>query len=87
MPTHEKQDWVSVIEALPHLEGELKDRINEGTVVIGRGQPISNDHLAKAKQIRVVSRRKKAGEEPQHYPLDEPAHTITQVQHIMEEVA
>ena len=38
------------------------------------------------KQIRVVSRRRKTGEEPQHYPLDEPAHTVTQVQHIMEEI-
>jgi site-specific DNA-cytosine methylase len=58
-PTHAKEEWVSVLEALPHLEEEL-----EGT--------------------RIVSRRRKAGEEPQSYdPLD-PAHTITQVRHVIE---
>jgi len=28
-PTHSKEDWVSVIEALPHLEGELKMTTNK----------------------------------------------------------
>lgn len=28
-PTHSKDDWVSVIEALPHLEGELKMTTNK----------------------------------------------------------
>lgn len=59
-PTHTKEDWVSVLDALPYLEGELR----------------GND--------RVVSRRRKAGEEPQSYTPDRPAHTITQVQHIIE---
>ena len=61
-PTHTKEDWVSVIEALPHLEEELN------------ANP------------RIVSRRRKANEEPQSYTPDRPAHTITQVTHIMENI-
>ena len=60
--SHSKEDWVSVLDALPHLEGELT-------------MPTNN---------RIVSRRRKAGEEPQSYTPDRPAHTITQVQHIIE---
>jgi site-specific DNA-cytosine methylase len=88
MPTHEKQDWVSVIEALPHLEGELKaaESMKERWSNLGVDNQFPTITSQSPKQIRVVSRRKKAGEEPQHYPLDEPAHTVTQVQHIMEEV-
>jgi site-specific DNA-cytosine methylase len=34
--------------------------------------------------VRIISRRRKAGEEPQHYNPNGPAHTITQVNHIIE---
>jgi len=36
---------------------------------------------------RIVSRRRKKGEEPQSYSPTRPAHTITQVQHIIENIS
>ena len=85
-PTHSKEDWVSVLDALPYLEGELTaapsmvDRWSN----IGNDRPFPTVTSQSPKQIRVVSRRRKAGEEPQSYTPDRPAHTITQVQHIIE---
>jgi len=85
-PSHSKDDWVSVLDALPYLEGELEaapsmvDRRSN----IGNDRPFPTVTSQSPKQIRVVSRRRKAGEEPQSYTPDRPAHTITQVQHIIE---
>lgn len=88
IPTCDKADWVSVLEALPHLEGELEavPSMVERWGNLGVDSQFPTVTSQSPKQIRVVSRRRKTGEEPQHYPLDEPAHTVTQVQHIMEEV-
>jgi len=87
-PTHEKADWVSVLEALPHLDGELKavESMKERWSNLGVNGQFPTVTSQSPKQIRVVSRRKKTGEEPQTYDLDGPAHTVTQVQHIMEDV-
>lgn len=85
-PTHTQEDWVSVLDALPYLEGELTaapsmvDRCSN----VGNNHPFPTVTSQSPKQIRVVSRRRKAGEEPQSYTPDRPAHTITQVQHIIE---
>jgi len=85
-PTHTQEDWVSVLDALPYLEGEL----TAAPSMVDRWSNVGNNHpfptvtSQSPKQIRVVSRRRKAGEEPQSYTPDRPAHTITQVQHIIE---
>jgi site-specific DNA-cytosine methylase len=39
-PSHTKDEWVSVIEALPHLEGELTENINPNI----RQRPITEPH-------------------------------------------
>lgn len=88
IPSHAKDEWKSVLDALPHLEGELEavPSMVERWGNLGVKSQFPTVTSQSPKQIRVVSRRKKTGEEPQHYPLDEPAHTVTQVQHIMEEI-
>lgn len=84
--SHSKEQFVSVLEALPHLEGELTatpsmvDRWSN----IGNNHPFPTVTSQSPKQIRVVSRRRKAGEEPQSYTPDRPAHTITQLPGVIE---
>ncbi len=88
IPSHDKMDWVSVLDALPHLEGELEAVPSMvarwGNLGVNKQFPTVTSQSPK--QIRVVSRRRKSGEDPQSYELDGPAHTVTQVQHIMENV-
>ena len=88
VPTCDKADWVSVIEALPHLEGELEavPSMVERWSKLGVNGQFPTVTSQSPKQIRVVSRRRKSGEEPQSYDLSGPAHTVTQVQHIMENI-
>lgn len=64
-PSHFKENWVSVLDALPYLENEIYS----------------------ISQTRIVSRRRKKNEAPQSYPPTSPAHTITQVRHIIEDVS
>ena len=85
-PTHTKEDWVSVIEALPHLEGELSMTVNKNIKQRTVEEPMRTITSKTPSQTRIVSRRRKANEEPQSYTPDRPAHTITQVTHIMENV-
>ncbi len=85
-PSHTKDDWVSVIEALPHLEGELKMTTNKNIKQRTVNEPMRTITSKTPSQTRIVSRRRKKGEEPQSYSPERPAHTITQVQHIMENV-
>ena len=88
MPSHDKMNWVSVLDALPHLEGELEavPSMVERWGNLGVESQFPTVTSQSPKQIRVVSRRRKSGEEPQSYDLEGPAHTVTQVQHIMENV-
>lgn len=85
-PTHTKDEWVSVIEALPHLEGELNMTTNKNIKQRTVDDPMRTITSKTSSQTRIVSRRRKKGEEPQSYSPKRPAHTITQVQHIMENV-
>lgn len=85
-PTHTKDEWVSVIEALPHLEGELKMTTNKNIKQRTVDEPMRTITSKTPSQTRIVSRRRKKGEEPQSYSPERPAHTITQVQHIMENI-
>ena len=85
-PTHTKEDWVSVIEALPHLEGELSMTVNKNIKQRTVDDPMRTITSKSPSQTRIVSRRRKANEEPQSYTPDRPAHTITQVTHIMENI-
>jgi len=84
--THTKDEWVSVIEALPHLEGELNMTTNKNIKQRTVDEPMRTITSKTPSQTRIVSRRRKKGEEPQSYSPERPAHTITQVQHIMENV-
>ena len=83
-PTHTKEEWVSVIEALPHLEGELNMTTNKNIKQRSVEEPMRTITSKTPSQTRIVSRRRKAGEEPQAYNPSRPAHTITQVTHILE---
>jgi len=85
-PTHTKDEWVSVIEALPHLEGELNMTTNKNIEQRTVNEPMRTITSKTPSQTRIVSRRRKKGEEPQSYSPSKPAHTITQVQHIMENI-
>ena len=85
-PTHTKDEWVSVIEALPHLEGELNMSVNKNIKQRTVDEPMRTITSKTPSQTRIVSRRRKKGEEPQSYSPERPAHTITQVQHIMENI-
>ena len=88
VPTCDKADWNSVLDALPYLEGELEaaPSMVERWANLGVNGQFPTITSQSPKQIRVVSRRRKSGEEPQSYDLEGPAHTVTQVQHIMENI-
>ena len=85
-PTHTKDDWVSVIEALPDLQGELEMTINKNIRQRTVDEPMRSMTSKTPSQTRIVSRRRKKGEEPQSYPPENPAHTITQLPHIAERI-
>lgn len=75
--THRKEEWVSVIDALPHLEGELKIIVNKKIKPRTINEPIRSITSKLPSQIQIVSRHKKKNQEPQFYNLNEPSHTIT----------
>ena len=103
-PTHSKDEWVSVLDALPYLKELIrppsmknhwsKDRdINTPFPTI-TSQSVNQIRVnvnttggGSSNNTRIVSRRRKKGEEPQSYLPTRPAHTITQVQHIIENIS
>ena len=78
------ENWVSVIEALPDLQGELEMTTNPNIRQRTADEPMRTITSKTAGQTRIVSRRRKKGEKPQSYSPKRPAHTITQVNHIIE---
>ena len=60
-PTHSKEEWVSVIEALPHLEGDLMDS--------GRAS-------AKTTGINPATGKKEGGSGPLFRELSDPSYTV-----------
>ena len=60
-PTHTKEEWVSVIEALPHLEGDLMDS--------GRAS-------AKTTGINPATGKKEGGSGPLFRELSDPSYTV-----------
>ena len=82
--THDSENWVSVIEALPDLQGELEMTTNPNIRQRTADEPMRTITSKTPGQTRIVSRRRKKGEEPQTYSPERPAHTITQVNHIIE---
>jgi site-specific DNA-cytosine methylase len=117
-PTHLKDEWVSVLDALPYLNdlsnsadvlmdsGRSSSKTSgvnprtgkkeggSGPLFRGIDEPsytiMSSPRVLKLEALgstRIVSRRRKKGEEPQSYTPTRPAHTITQVQHIIENIS
>jgi DNA (cytosine-5)-methyltransferase 1 len=70
----------STLEAAPSMSAKRR------WTKLGLDQPFPTVTSSSPSQIRIVSRRRKAHEEPQSYTIDGPAHTITQVTHIVEEL-
>lgn len=54
-PTHSKDDWVSVIEALPHLQGELEMTVNRNIRQRTVDEPMRSITSKTASQTRIVS--------------------------------
>jgi len=92
-PTHSKETWVSVIEAIPDLLGcellpapSMASRWKDLTI----NKPFPTITSQSPNQIRIVSRRISKrmsvirGVDSQFYFPHQPAHTITQVNHIIE---
>ena len=86
--SHSKEQFVSVLEALPYLEEELiaAPSMAKRWPTLSVSNPFPTVTSQSPKQIRIVSRRRKAGQEPQAYSPTKPAHTITQLPGILEEV-
>ena len=87
-PTNE---GLTVQDVLPDLIGSTLEpspymASKKRWTKLGMDKPFPTVTSCSPSQIRIVSRRRKAHEEPQSYPIDKPAHTITQVNHIVEEV-
>jgi len=82
--THTKEQWVSIIKALPHLEGELNEIVNKKIKQRTIDEPIRSITSKIPSQTRIVSRRKKADEKPQSYDLNSNSHCITSIPHIIE---
>lgn len=92
-PTHSKENWVSVIEAIPDLLG---CELSPAPSMASRCKDLNLENVfptitsQSQNQIRIVSRRisKKMailrGVDSQFYTPHQPAHTITQVNHIIE---
>ena len=84
--THNKEKWISVLEALPELEGELEMTTNKNIRQRTFDEPMRSITSKTPSQTRIVSRRRKQGEEPQSYNIENPSHTITQLPHILENI-
>jgi site-specific DNA-cytosine methylase len=82
--THTKEEWVSIIKALPHLEGELNEIVNKKIKQRTIEEPIRSITSKIPSQTRIVSRRKKAAKEPSSYDLNSNSHCITSLPHIIE---
>lgn len=87
-PTNE---GLTVQDVLPDLIGSTLEpapsmAAKKRWTKLGLDEPFPTVTSCSTSQIRIVSRRRKAHEEPQSYPIDKPAHTITQVNHIVEKV-
>jgi DNA (cytosine-5)-methyltransferase 1 len=82
--THSKENWVSIIEALPNLKGELQENINSKIKKRSIDQPIRTITSKLPSQTRIVSRRRKKGENPQSYSINSTSHCITRIPHIIE---
>jgi len=89
-PSHTKDEWVSVIEALPHLEGELKENINPNIKPRTINEPHRTVTSRSNGQVRlIIPIQRKVGwmrisgrKEPRYLDpiwreIDEPMHTIT----------
>jgi len=81
---------LTVQDVLPDLIGSTLEPVpsmaaNKRWTNLGLDHPFPTVTSCSTSQIRIVSRRRKAGEEPQSYSIDEPAHTVTQLNHIIEE--
>jgi site-specific DNA-cytosine methylase len=63
--THKKENWISIIQALPGIKIELNNVIAKEAF----------------QDVKIISRHRKKGEKPQFYSLSDPSHTITQVKH------
>ena len=82
---------LTVQDVLPDLVGSTLEpspymRSKKRWTKLGVDKPFPTVTSCSPSQIRIVSRRRKAHEEPQSYTIDKPAHTITQVNHIVEEI-
>ena len=82
--THTKEQWVSIIQALPHLDDELEEIVNSKIKQRTINEPIRSITSKIPSQTRIVSRRKKQNEQPQTYDLNSTPHCITQIPHIIE---
>ncbi len=91
-PTHTKEEWVSVIEALPHLEGELTENINPNihqrqitephravtSRTNGQVRLMMDSGRASAKTTGVnpATGRKEGGSGPLFRELSDPSYTV-----------
>ena len=74
-PSHAKEEWVSVIEALPDLEGELTENINPNI----RQRQITEPHRAITSRTNGQVRLEATGSNAKRSadtPLDEPSKTL-----------
>ena len=91
-PSHTKEEWVSVIEALPHLEGELTENINPNI----RQRQITEPHRAvtsrtngqvrlmmdsgrasaKTTGVNPATGKKEGGSGPLFRKLSDPSYTV-----------
>ena len=91
-PSHAKEEWVSVIEALPHLEGELTENINPNI----RQRQITEPHRAvtsrtngqvrlmmdsgrasaKTTGVNPATGKKEGGSGPLFRELSDPSYTV-----------
>ena len=85
--SHSKDQFVSVLDALPHLNGELRAApcMKKRWPNLSVENPSHTVTSKSISQMQIVSRRRKKGEAPQAYSPTKPAHTITQLPGVIEE--
>lgn len=82
--THTQDQWVSVRDALPDLEGELEMTVNKNIKQRTLDEPFRTITSKVPSQTRIVSRRRKKNEPPQSFSLLQPSHTITRLPAVIE---
>ena len=74
-PTHAKEEWVSVLEALPHLEGEFKENINPNIKQRSVIEPHRSITSRTNGQVRLEATGSNAKRKADT-PLEEPSKTL-----------